>query len=329
MVDQCSILLFHGVANYNSNPLSSPVTNYNNKHISSQKFEEYISYIKKYKNVISINDFISIHYSRKEFIPNSCVVTFDDGFENNFLNAAPILEKYNCPAVFYISTNIVGSSDFFWVDKLEIGFTNTKQKYMQLNEIFHLDKDQEANISKEFKTLYNKKFDLNYTNIRIYLLDQIKRFLKLVDRNTRNKIIKELLDFLIQGNFDKKDLWGEYNTMSWDQIRFLSQHKLFEIGGHSSSHDILSKHNLSNLEKDIRGSIDKIKMETGIFSGHYAYPEGQKEHYSDEVISTLKKLGVICCPSAIHGKTDFEDDLFHLKRIMVDFNNDNSISCLI
>ena len=328
-LDKCCILLFHGVANYVKNPLSNSITNYNNKHISVEKFEEYISYITKYKNVISINDFLDIHYSRKELIPNSCVVTFDDGFRNNFVNAAPILEKYKCPAIFYISTNIVGSNDFFWVDKLEIAFSKTKKNFIKLKKIFNLNKNQENNITPEFYYLYSNKFDLRFVNIRVYLLEQIKKFLKLVDKHSRDKIIINLLDFLISDELYKLDHWEEYKTMSWDQIKNLSNNKLFEIGGHSSSHDILSKHNLFDLEKDIKESIDKIKKELGFFSGHYAYPEGQKEHYSNQVIRLLKKQGVICCPSAIHGKSSFKDDLFHLKRIMIDFNNVNSISNLI
>ena len=38
-----------------------------------------------------------------------------------------------------------------------------------------------------------------------------------------------------------------------------------------------------------------------MFSGHYAYPEGQKEHFNSETIEVLKKLGVRACPSAIQG----------------------------
>ena len=326
---ECAILLFHGVANFEKNSLDNPITNYNNKHISIERFEEYISYITENKNVISINDFVDIHFSRKEPISNSCVVTFDDGFKNNYVNAAPILEKYNCPAVFYISTSVVGSNKNFWVDQLEIAFSETNRKSFKLSNFLRIDYEDKKNIDKNFVNFYDHEFDLKYKNLRIYLLDELKKYLKQVDKIKRNLIIENVINYLLDGDSKELSRWDEYKTMSWDNIRSLSSNSLFEIGGHSSNHDILSKFSLTDLEEEIDQSINKIKLETGYFSGHYAYPEGQEEHYSQLVIETLKKKGVICCPSAIEGRSNFADDLFHLKRIMVDFHNENSISKLV
>ena len=50
---------------------------------------------------------------------------------------------------------------------------------------------------------------------------------------------------------------------------------------------------------------------------HYAYPDGQAQHYNDEVIEKLKRVGIRCSPTAITGVNTLADDLFHLKRIMV------------
>jgi len=45
------------------------------------------------------------------------VITFDDGYYNNFL-ALPVLEEFNVPAVFYISTNHVQQGKSYWWDAL-------------------------------------------------------------------------------------------------------------------------------------------------------------------------------------------------------------------
>ena len=48
-------------------------------------------------------------------------ITFDDGFKNNFLEALPILKKYNIKATFYVSSALVNTSDFMTTsDLLEI-----------------------------------------------------------------------------------------------------------------------------------------------------------------------------------------------------------------
>ena len=44
-------------------------------------------------------------------------ITFDDGYQNNLLNAAPILKKYNFSATCYIVSGSIGSSNTWDLDK--------------------------------------------------------------------------------------------------------------------------------------------------------------------------------------------------------------------
>ena len=62
------------------------------------------------------------------------VITFDDGFKNNF-DIAANFEKYETPATFYISTGNVTDRELFWVDLLEIAFDETPKTKISINEI--------------------------------------------------------------------------------------------------------------------------------------------------------------------------------------------------
>lgn len=44
-------------------------------------------------------------------------ITFDDGYRDNFENAAPILERFGLPATFFVATGFIGSDDVAWWDK--------------------------------------------------------------------------------------------------------------------------------------------------------------------------------------------------------------------
>lgn len=47
------------------------------------------------------------------------VVTFDDGYADNLLEALPLLEEFNVPATFFVTAGKIGSHEEFWWDELE------------------------------------------------------------------------------------------------------------------------------------------------------------------------------------------------------------------
>ena len=105
--------------------------------------------------------------------------------------------------------------------------------------------------------------------------------------------------------------------MSWMQVSEANKSDLLTIGGHSHTHSILSYLNSEQLNYEIDTSLELLDKKADVQSLHYSYPEGLKHCYSDNVIKELKKRGVRCCPTAISGKNNASDDLFHLRRIMI------------
>ena len=116
-----------------------------------------------------------------------------------------------------------------------------------------------------------------------------------------------------------EDGFGELN---WEELKEMNASSLFTIGGHSRWHNILSKLTGKELEEEIYGSIKDLKINLGSFSGHYAYPEGQNEHFNSETKKVLKKFGVKACPSARQGLLDkSSQNLFNFKRVMIGIDN--------
>ncbi|WP_201096055.1 polysaccharide deacetylase family protein [Thiocystis minor] len=44
-------------------------------------------------------------------------ITFDDGYRDNFENAAPILERFGLPATFFVASGFIGTNDVAWWDE--------------------------------------------------------------------------------------------------------------------------------------------------------------------------------------------------------------------
>lgn len=64
-------------------------------------------YWNKYK-VVSLKELADIIGNKKDSPKKTVVLTFDDGFEDNYFEAFPILKKYNFPATSFLATDFIG-----------------------------------------------------------------------------------------------------------------------------------------------------------------------------------------------------------------------------
>src|SRR5215831_1714149 len=88
------ILLYHGVC------LNDPFR-FNTLFVSLNTFEAQLRLYKKYFNLISLEDFYEQRFADDRF--NICL-TFDDGFANNHKYVLPLLERYEIPAAFFVTS---------------------------------------------------------------------------------------------------------------------------------------------------------------------------------------------------------------------------------
>lgn len=284
MKNKSCILLYHGVTKTNSNGIE----NCSNKHIKSEEFEKQIKWISENKNVVSLRNI--------EDKPNSVAVTFDDTFKNVYDIALPILKKYEVPATFFISTAFIGTNKNFWVDRIEHMINFSKKENIEFNDV-----------------LYNVNDNYN----KINTLTKIKSYLKKCKPSDRENLLNNIE--LQTGWVDNVEV-ENYKNLDVDEVKMLDCPPMYEVGGHTVNHEILSYLTDDDLNFEISECIKTLenilKRKIDLFS----YPEGQQKHYNQKVINCLKRNGVVICPSAIDGFLGEEDE-FNYRRIMVGFQD--------
>ena len=90
-------------------------------------FENQIKYLKK-NGYTSVN-FNEINQREKKQI----IITFDDGYKDVFVNALPILKKYNFKATCFFVTNFIGQDNNWDIKKKNF----SKKEIMNSNDINH------------------------------------------------------------------------------------------------------------------------------------------------------------------------------------------------
>ncbi len=87
--------------------------------VSPESFEKHMWFLKKFKyNVISLEELILLMRDKKPIPSKTIVITFDDGYKNNYTNAYPALKKYGLPATIFVIVKEIAKSGYMNWDEL-------------------------------------------------------------------------------------------------------------------------------------------------------------------------------------------------------------------
>jgi peptidoglycan/xylan/chitin deacetylase (PgdA/CDA1 family) len=84
--------------------------------IDVRMFERYCRFFRRHFHVVSLPDLVS-RLASGHPVHRSVALTFDDGYRNNFENAAPVLLRLSLPATFFIVTEWVETDLVPWWDR--------------------------------------------------------------------------------------------------------------------------------------------------------------------------------------------------------------------
>jgi peptidoglycan/xylan/chitin deacetylase (PgdA/CDA1 family) len=248
-----TILLYHGVTTQKQNGIK----NYSNKHIKISEFIRQMDYVHKNFNVISMDEVVYLRSNNIGWPKNTVVITFDDGFRNNYQNAAPILSEYGLPATFYVCSGMINTTLMFWVDVIEACIDRTEKKEIKLTL-------SEPNI-----------YCLRSKRNKIKTTQEIKAFCKNNSAIVKDQLISNLI--LETDVAPSTDYSEDYCMMTWKQLFELKQHELFTIGGHTLYHDIMSAQNCQKLEMDICGTINLLDLNLDQKNNSFFIPRGSEK----------------------------------------------------
>lgn len=102
-----------------------------------RRFEKMVRYISLHCHPISYDDFVHKRFNVKKI---NVLLTMDDGYESWYTKGIPVLEQYQVPAVFFVSSGFVESSEDalsverFCKDKLKLSWVSNPLTPQMLRE---------------------------------------------------------------------------------------------------------------------------------------------------------------------------------------------------
>lgn len=256
--------------------------------VAASDFERQIQYLTREYNVLTLDELAQYIHEHKPLPKRAVVITFDDGYKDNYTYAYPILKKYGVPATIFVTTGYIGGGNLFWWDKVRYVIQHTAHKRIELDGL--------------------GAFSLSSTTERLRAILRIKEQLKELPEEEKNLLIERLIS--VSGVGIPTHL-GKELILSWDEIREMCNNGI-TIGAHTVTHAILTKvseeqakYEIMQSKKDIEGKLQKAVT-------WFAYPNGD---FSPETVRLLREAGFRCAVTGIWKMITPREDLYQLGRV--------------
>ncbi len=264
------IVAYHRVGSTYEFPSDVPM-------MGSQDFEKQIVYLSRRYRVISLRE-LGGALNRGASIPaKTAVITFDDGYRDNYLKAYPILRKHGVPATIFLATGHIDSGTPFWWDRVSYVMHNTAREMVELGQ---------------FGT-----YHFNSTTERWLVARTIRERLKDLLDSEKNLVIEELASQL---GVDMPSSLNKELFLSWDEIREMSRNGI-DFGAHTVNHPTLIGMPLEQARREIVDSQKRIQENLGRPADTFAYPDGRLLNVNDGIKAILRENGFVC---AVYGNPD-------------------------
>lgn len=290
------VLMYHRVCNPETDPWQLSV--------SPDHFDQQIRTIKQHFNVIPMGDFLH-QMDKKKFEKNSVIITFDDGYADNYVYAKPILEKYACPATFFIATHFTGKQTPFWWDVLESVILHSPvipgKLLIELDSApFEFDLEMQPLTSEMYEKHKNWKWSDNPPTKRCELYLQLWQRLQPLPFNEIEKsmlVIKRWAGYSAESARD--------SPMDSNQLTDLSDHSLFTLGVHTSTHPALDNHPPDVQLEEISTSKQLLEKQYGKEINVISYPYGRLNGITINIVSALKFSAGFTTTEKVAGKNSY------------------------
>lgn len=231
---------------------------------------------------------------------NAVAFTVDDGYADFGAIAAPIFAEFDCPATVFVTTGPVDSAGWFWWDRVEYAFDNTRVASVPLDV-----------------GLARVVYQCNSSEERRAAAMDLAERLKLLPNSERVAAIDmlcALADVDTSGPAPH-----QYAPMSWDDLRRLSGTDLVDVAPHTVTHPILSRASDAEATYEICESWRRLRTECPSAVPIFCYPNGTAADFSSETISTARAAGLIAALTTRQDhirRVDLRDDeaLYRLPR---------------
>ncbi len=245
-------------------------------------FREQMDHVRARFDVIDVDRLLAWLRGEGALPDRPLLITFDDGYRDNFEQAFPILREKRLPAVLFVTTGFVGSSRPFYWDRVAGAFERTRRASASVAGIGALAWGSERDRDRALRAV----------------IGRLKR-LPNEEKEHRVDALVDALDIEAAPGADSLSL-------SWDQVREMAANGI-SIGGHTHTHPILSRLPLDEARAEIATCIARLEAEVPRSVPVFAYTNGLEGDFGLEHERILAERGVRAAFTLLPGPASWAE----------------------
>lgn len=281
-------------------------------YVQPKTFENHIRFLQKSFSLVPISEIASIieEKSCNSHAKPICVITFDDGWHDFYINAYPIMKAHKVPATVFLPTDFIGTNDWLWTDR--VGYLFSKR-----GNSTGLQKCNRASVNAIVNQLEKLKGSQESR------LEEAIKILKGYRDDEINEILLEL-----------SERWDLYQKPSgrafinWEEVREMAQSGLVTFGSHTVAHKILTTLADQEIRDELIESRKRLITEQVVDPSFipFCYPNG---NHNDRIVCMVKDTGYDLAVTTKKGWNNPESDPFILRRIGIhqDMTSTDAMFC--
>ena len=255
--NQGFIVVYHGIDRRG-------LTRFNKRFTSIRCFKRHLKFFKKNFNVLPLADFWQARHEKNDRLPMA--ITFDDGYQNNFIYALPLLEQMKTPATFYVTAIRETDESILWVDFLDIA-RQLCNGPIEIND---------QSFSKNSAGRFERQDDGA-------LLVEIAKRSNFAFKKSMMQAFRKLVSFE-----NNQQFFPYWQVMTDDEIKQTARSEYVGIGSHAHYHNNLGLIDGGSATEELRTSKQYLEGLTQKPVASIAYPDGS---YTRELVDAADTIG--------------------------------------
>ncbi len=252
------ILNYHRVGDAQATPYDSGTFS-----CTGAEFEWQIGWLKKHYPILNLPQALDVVHGRATPQHTSLLITFDDGYRDNYDVAFPVLRKHGVSAAFFLPTAFVGTGSLPWWDEIAYILKRAQQPRVRL--------------------IYPEKAEFDLA-ARPAAIRNVLNFYKQAGSLDTEQFLNDLAGATAS---ERPGATAERCFLNFDEAREM-QAAGMGFGSHTHTHEILSKHPYERQLEELTVSRAILERELGGDIDTLAYPVGQPNCFSAATFAALQ-----------------------------------------